>query len=148
MDMLKRLEEDIIVAMKNQDKDKLATLRMVKGALQLEVINKHVEKNDELLISIIVKEIKTRNESVDTFIKGNRQDLVSKTLEEIRLLKGYLPTQLSSDEVEEIIDRVFLLVKPTGVSDMGKIMKEIMPLVKGKADMNLVSRLIKSKLNI
>ncbi|MEG2564109.1 MAG: GatB/YqeY domain-containing protein [Bacilli bacterium] len=146
--MLKRLEEDIIVAMKNQDKDKLATLRMVKGALQLEVINKHVEKNDELLISIIVKEIKTRNESVDTFIKGNRQDLVSKTLEEIRLLKGYLPTQLSSDEVEEIIDRVFLLVKPTGVSDMGKIMKEIMPLVKGKADMNLVSRLIKSKLNI
>lgn len=148
MDMLKRLEEDIIAAMKNQDKDKLATLRMVKGALQLEVINKHVEKNDELLISIIVKEIKTRNESVDTFIKGNRQDLVSKTLEEIRLLKGYLPTQLSSDEVEEIIDRVFLLVKPTGVSDMGKIMKEIMPLVKGKADMNLVSRLIKSKLNI
>ncbi|MEG1495301.1 MAG: GatB/YqeY domain-containing protein [Bacilli bacterium] len=146
--MLKRLEEDIIAAMKNQDKDKLATLRMVKGALQLEVINKHVEKNDELLISIIVKEIKTRNESVDTFIKGNRQDLVSKTLEEIRLLKGYLPTQLSSDEVEEIIDRVFLLVKPTGVSDMGKIMKEIMPLVKGKADMNLVSRLIKSKLNI
>ncbi|MEG2283356.1 MAG: GatB/YqeY domain-containing protein [Bacilli bacterium] len=146
--MLKRLEEDIIVAMKNQDKDKLATLRMVKGALQLEVINKHVEKNDELLISIIVKEIKTRNESVDTFIKGNRQDLVSKTLEEIRLLKGYLPTQLSSDEVEDIIDRVFLLVKPTGVSDMGKIMKEIMPLVKGKADMNLVSRLIKSKLNI
>lgn len=146
--MLKRLEEDIIVAMKNQDKDKLATLRMVKGALQLEVINKHVEKNDELLISIIVKEIKTRNESVDTFIKGNRQDLVSKTLEEIRLLKGYLPTQLSSDEVEDIIDQVFLLVKPTGVSDMGKIMKEIMPLVKGKADMNLVSRLIKSKLNI
>ncbi|MEG1987039.1 MAG: GatB/YqeY domain-containing protein [Bacilli bacterium] len=146
--MLKRLEEDIIAAMKNQDKDKLATLRMVKGALQLEVINKHVEKNDELLISIIVKEIKTRNESVDTFIKGNRQDLVSKTLEEIRLLKGYLPTQLSSDEVEEIIDQVFLLVKPTGVSDMGKIMKEIMPLVKGKADMNLVSRLIKSKLNI
>lgn len=146
--MLKRLEEDIIAAMKNQDKDKLATLRMVKGALQLEVINKHVEKNDELLISIIVKEIKTRNESVDTFIKGNRQDLVSKTLEEIRLLKGYLPTQLSSDEVEDIIDQVFLLVKPTGVSDMGKIMKEIMPLVKGKADMNLVSRLIKSKLNI
>lgn len=146
--MLKdRIYQDIVDAMKAKDKDKLSVLRMLKGSLQLENINKGKELTDEVVIDVISREIKQRKESIAEFTKGGRDDLASATAKEIEILKAYLPEQLSEEEIVTIIDQVFAKVAPTSAKDMGKVMKEVTPLVKGKADMSHVSALIKERLN-
>ena len=147
MDLVKELDKDIIEAMKNKDSVSLTTLRGVKGAMKIQNIDHKKEINDELLIEVVSKEIKTRNESIKEFEKGNREDLIEKTQNEIDILSKYLPEQLSEDEIVEIIDKVFAEVNPTGIKDMGKVMGAVTPLVKGKADMGVVSSLIRNKLN-
>ena len=146
MELVNRLDQEIIAAMKEKNTLKLATLRGVKAAMKQANIDHKKEINDELLIDVVSKEIKTRNESIKEFEKGNREDLVNKTKEEIDVLSAYLPEQLSEAEINEIIDKVFAEVNPTGMSDMGKVMGKVTPLVKGKADMGLVSSIIKGKL--
>ena len=146
MELVNRLDQDIISAMKEKNTVKLNTLRGVKAAMKQVNIDKKIEISDELLIDVVSKEIKTRNESIKEFEKGNRQDLVDKTKEEISFIEVYLPEQLSESELNEIIDKVFAEVNPSGMSDMGKVMGKVTPLVKGKADMGLVSSIIKSKL--
>ena len=146
MELVNKLDQEIIAAMKEKNTLKLATLRGVKAAMKQANIDHKKEINDELLIDVVSKEIKTRNESIKEFEKGNREDLVNKTKEEIDVLSAYLPEQLSEAEINEIIDKVFAEVNPTGMSDMGKVMGKVTPLVKGKADMGLVSSIIKGKL--
>lgn len=146
--MLKdRIYQDIVDAMKAKDKDKLSVLRMLKGSLQLENINKGKELTDDVVIDVISREIKQRNESIAEFTKGGREDLASATEKEIDILKAYLPEQLTEEEIAKIVDEVFMKVQPTSAKDMGKIMKEVTPLVKGKADMSYVSTIIKERLN-
>lgn len=147
MDLVKELDKDIIDAMKSKESVRLATLRAVKGAMKMQNIDHKKEINDELLIEVVSKEIKTRNESIKEFEKGNREDLITKTKEEIEILSKYLPEQLSKDEIIAIIEKVFEEVSPTGIKEMGKVMGAVTPLVKGKADMGVVSSLIKEKLS-
>ena len=145
--MRDRILNDLKTAMKNQDKDTLKVIRMVKGSMQLEEINLKHELNDDEVIGIISKEIKTRRDSIKEFIKGNRQDLVDETEKEIKILENYLPEQLSDDEINSIIDEVFNKVQPSGMQEMGKVMGMISPLVKGKADLGSVSSKIREKLS-
>lgn len=145
--MREQILNDLKTAMKNQDKDTLKVVRMVKGSMQLEEIKLKRELNDDEVISIIAKEIKTRKESINEFVKGNRNDLVEETNREIKVLEKYLPEQLSSEELNNIIDETFDKIKPVGMQDMGKIMGSITPLVKGKADMGTVSSIIREKLS-
>ena len=145
--MYEKIKSDIVSAMKEKDTLKLQTLRGIKGDADMEHINKGVEINDELMINVLSRGIKTRKESILEFEKGNRDDLVDKTNKEIELLQTYLPKQLSKDELEKIIDDVFKKVNPKSEKEMGLVMKEVTPLVKGKADMKEVSSLIKDKLS-
>lgn len=145
--MREQILNDLKTAMKNQDKDTLKVVRMVKGSMQLEEIKLKRELNDDEVISIIAKEIKTRKESINEFVKGNRNDLVEETNREIKVLEKYLPEQLSSEELNTIINETFDKIKPVGMQDMGKIMGSITPLVKGKADMGTVSSIIREKLS-
>lgn len=147
MDLLKKMQDDIITSMKEKNKDRLTVLRMVKGAMQLENINNKREINEELLIDTVSKQIKMRNDSIIEFAKGNREDLISKTKEEINILNEYLPKQLSDEEVNTILDEVFKKVNPTSNKDMGLIMKEATPLLKGKTDLKKASDKIKERLN-
>ena len=144
--MYEKIKSDIVSALKEKDTLKLQTLRGVKGEVDLEHINKKVEINDELLISVISHQIKTRRESIAEFEKGNREDLINKTNEEINLLQTYLPKQLDESEINAILDEAFDKVKPTSSKDMGLIMREVSPKLKGKADMGMVSNLIKERL--
>lgn len=146
MDLFEKFNKDMVTAMKEQDKERLTVLRMVKGAMQLEHINNKKEMNEELLIDCVGKQIKMRNDSITEFEKGNRTDLIEKTKEEIKILNDYLPEQLSEDEVGAIIDEAFSKVNPTSSKEMGLIMKEVTPKLKGKTDMKKVSEIIKSKL--
>ena len=145
--MRETILKDIIEAMKAKDKEKLAVLRMVKGAMQLEEINVKHELNDVEMTQILSKQIKTRKDSITEFEKGGRNDLIEATQKEIDILSEYLPKQLSSEEIDVIIDDIFKKVNPTSPKDMGAIMKEATPLLKGKADMKEVSNKIKDRIN-
>lgn len=144
--MVEKLKQDMIEAMKAKDKDRLTTIRMIKGDLDKEHIDKKREINDDLLIEVVNRGIKQRKDSIVEFEKGNRSDLSEKVKKEIELLQNYLPEQLSDEEVNCIIDEAFSVVKPEGARDMGKVMKEVSPKLKGRADMKKVSEIIKSKL--
>ena len=145
--MYDKIKEDIVKALKEKDTLKLQTLRGIKGEVDLEHINKKVEINDELLITVLSRGIKTRKESIVEFEKGNREDLINKTNEEIKILQEYLPAQLSDDEINRVLDEAFSKVNPTGAKDMGLVMREVSPLLKGKADMGKVSGIIKERLS-
>ncbi len=145
--MRERILTDIKNAMKSQNKFRLTVLRMLKGAMQLEEINKKRELNDDEVIMIISKQIKTRKESIAEFEKGGRDDLVDQTNREIEILNEYMPEQLSEEELMAIIDRVMKEVNPTSVKDMGKVMAAITPFIKGKADMGSVSKMIRERLS-
>lgn len=145
--MRNQILEDLKQAMKAQDKNKLAVIRMVKGAIQMEELNKKRELNDDEVVAVISKQIKTRKESIVEFQKANRTDLIEQTSKEIEILNEYMPEQMSEEEIEKIISEVFEKLNPTSASDMGKVMREVTPILKGKADMSLVSKIIKDKLN-
>lgn len=141
--MKERLTNDLKAAMKEQNKELLSVLRMVKGAIQMEEIKVKHELSDDEVIAIIGKQIKTRKESIVEFEKGGRNDLIEKTNEEINMLSVYMPKQLSEEEIKAEIDKVFEELKPAS-NEMGKIMQALSNL-KGKADMGLVSKLVKER---
>ena len=144
--MVEKLKQDMIAAMKAKDKDRLTTIRIIKGDLDKEHIDKKREINDDLLIEVVNRGIKQRKDSIVEFEKGGRDDLIQKTQAELEILQSYLPAQLSEEEIVSIIDEAFQIVNPEGPRDMGKIMKEVQPKLKGRADMKEVSEIIKAKL--
>ena len=145
MTLLEQLNQDMVVSMKNKDSFTLGVIRMAKGAIQLEAINKKKELSDEDVVAVISKQIKMRNDSIAEFAKAERHDLVEQNKKEIEILSKYMPEQLSLDEVNKIIDEAFEKINPTN-KDMGLIMKEVSPKLKGKADMGQVNAIIKEKL--
>ena len=142
-----KINNDLKEAMKNKDSFKLGVIRMIKGAMQLEKPNPREELTDNDVIKVISKQIKMRKESIKEFEKAGRNDLVEQNEKEIEILNTYMPKQLSEEELNAVIDKVFDEVKPTSMKDMGIIMKTVTPLVQGKADMSEVSRIIKEKLS-
>ena len=144
--MRDKILKDLVECMKNQDKETLSVLRMVKGAIQLEEINVKRNLNDDEVIGVLAKQIKTRKESINEFEKAGRTELKEQTEKEIEILSRYMPEQLSEEEVLKVIDEVFAEVKPESKKNMGKIMGIINPKLKGKADMSFVSKTIQEKL--
>jgi uncharacterized protein YqeY len=120
---------------------------MTKASIQMEELNLKRELTDNEVIDIIGKQIKMLKESINEFTKGNRNDLVEKAKEEVTILEKYMPEQLSDDEAVRILDEAIAKVKATTMKDMGLVMKEITPLIKGKYDMGRLSELVKEKLS-
>lgn len=145
--MKNRIIEDIKLAMKSQDKERLSVVRMLKSDIQMAELNKKSDLTDDEVVALVSKQIKMRNDSIKEFEKGSRTDLIEAANAEINILKEYLPEQLSEEEVIKIIDDVFNKVNPSSSSDMGKIMGLLNPLVKGKSDMGFVSKIVKEKLS-
>lgn len=146
MTLFEKINNDMISYMKSKDSFSLGVIRMVKGAIQLEKINKKRDLTDDEVIAVISKQIKMRNDSIEEFTKANRQDLIDQYQKEIDLLKTYMPEQLSDEEISKIIEEAFNIVNPTSSKDMGLIMREVSPKLKGRADMGKVNAIIKDKL--
>ena len=144
--MVEKLNKDMIEAMKNKEKERLTVIRAVKASMEKERIDKKREVNDDLLLDVLNREVKMRKESIEEFKKGGRDDLVKQTEFELDILKEYLPEQLDIEEVKKIIDEIFDEVKPSGMKDMGSVMKEATSKLKGKADMKEISNIIRTKL--
>lgn len=145
--MKERILNHLKEAMKQKDKELLSVIRMVKGAIQMDEIAKKRELNDDEVIAIISKQIKTRKESIAEFEKAGRDDLKNQTQSEIDILMRYMPEQMSEEEVLRVIDQAFETVQPTSMKDMGKLMGVITPQVRGKADMGFVNKMIKERLS-
>ena len=146
MTLEEKLKQDLVVAMKEKNKEKLDVIRMVKAAVDLQHINKKCDITDELVLDVLSKQIKMRNDSISEFSKADRTDLVEKTKRELEILLTYMPEQLTEEEVEKVIDEIFSTVKPESARDMGRVMKEATARLKGKTDMKMVSTKIKDRL--
>ena len=146
--MIDKINEDLKSAMKDGDKFKLSVLRMLKSAMQLESINKKHDLTDDEILSVIKKQVKQRNDSISEFQKYDKLDKVEDLKKEISILDSYLPEEMSIDEINVILDSLFDTIKPTSMKDMGSLVKGFQEKTIGKfADMSLVSKLIRERLN-
>ncbi len=144
--MNEKISLDLKDAMKSGDKFKLSVLRMLKSALQLESISKKHELTDEEVMTVLKKQVKTRKDSITEFEKYNKTEEIEKLNQEIEILNTYLPAEMTEEEVNKIIDEVFNELNPTGMKDMGRIMKELNAKITN-ADMSLVSKRVKERLS-
>ena len=146
--MLKEtIEQDLIEAMKSHTENVVSVLRMLKSAIHNAEIQKQKELADEDISGVIQSQIKQRNDSVDLYEKGNRQELAQKEKTEIEILKKYLPEQMDETQIREIVKKAISDTNAASIQDMGKVMGAIMPQVKGKADGSLVSKIVKEELS-
>ena len=145
--MFDKIKNDMVKAMKEQDKFRLSVIRMIKGSIDKERIDKKIEITDEVVIDVLAKELKTREESKLEFSKAGRNDLVEGLDKEIAIIKEYLPEPLTDEEVDKIINDAFKETEASSIKDMGKVMKVVTPKVKGRCDMKEVSSKIKAKLS-
>ena len=141
-----KIIKDMTQAMKEQNKFALSVLRMLKSALQLEKISKNHDLSDEEVINVIKKQVKARKDSIVEYEKYERQDEVTKLKQEIEVLSAYLPAELSEAEIDKALDEIFAEIKPASIKDMGKVMKEATARIGTVADMSLVSKKVKAKL--
>ena len=135
MSLQEKIEQDLIAAMKAKETVKLSVLRMVKSALNNAAMEKKKDKlSDPEALEVIQKQVKQRRESIESFEKGGRPELVTKEKAELELLVPYLPAQLSDDELKKIAQEVIAKSGAKTKADSGKVMKDLMPLIKGRAD--------------
>ncbi|OHD55947.1 MAG: hypothetical protein A2Y33_10820 [Spirochaetes bacterium GWF1_51_8] len=142
MGLMEQIQKDYIDARKKQDKPLTLALSMAISELKYEKIAKMRELEDADIFAYLQKTIKQKNEVILEFEKGGRQDLIDKEKFEIGLLKKYLPEMLSEDEVRAIALEVKAATGANSPSDIGKLMKEMMPRVKGKADGGMVKDIV------
>lgn len=149
--MLKqKLQEDLNASMLAKDETRTSTLRLLLSALGYYEINKGgagYEATDEDVLSVISKEAKQRKDSIEQFKNANRTELVEKEEKELAILESYLPAQMGEEEIRSLIKQAVEQTGATNMQDMGKIMPELMPKLKGKADGGLVSKIVKEELS-
>lgn len=151
LEKLSSLEEvifnDMKKALKRQEKLRLSTLRMIRAAIKNAEISKREKLNENEIIAIIASNLKKVEESLDIFIKGQRPDLADKAKKEIEIIKEYLPEQLSEEEIKKVAQGIILKFNFKSSKDIGLVMREIMPQLKGKADGKLVNKIVRDLLN-
>ena len=127
--LAEKINNDLKEAMKNKDSFKLGVIRMIKGAMQLAKPNPREELTDDDVIHVISKQIKMRKDAIERFEAAGREDLVLQNKKEIEILSSYMPEEMSLEELNKTIDKVFEEVNPTSSIDMCLIMNNISPLV-------------------
>ncbi len=148
MTLLQRLDADLKAALKESDKLKLSAIRMVKAAVKNQQIEKGRDLSDEEIQSVISTLAKQRRESIEQFSKGGREDLAEQERRELAVLTAYMPEQLSPRELDKIILQAIAESSAEGEKDMGKVMKALMPRVRGVADGKTVNNRVKELLSL
>lgn len=143
--MFEQINEDLKNSLKSGDKFKLSVLRMMKSALQLEAINKKSELTDDDVITVLKRQVKQRNESVSEFEKLGKNEAVEDLKKEIEIINAYLPEEASIEQVNIVVDEAFKEINPTGMKDMGMVMKYVTEHLKN-APMTTVSQIVKERL--
>ena len=143
----KRITDDMKLAMKAKDKQTLKAVRMILGAIKQKEVDDRIELDDAQVMAVIQKMVKQRKDSISQFSDAGRTDLVEVEEAELVVINSYMPEQLSDAEVAEAVDKAIIDSGADSMKDMGKLMGMRKGQLDGKADMGLVSRLIKDKLS-
>lgn len=146
MSLKQRIEQDMRLAQKSGDKLKLSLTRLLKSDIRYTEIEKSKELLDEEVLEVLSSSAKKHRDSIERFKKGGREDLSKKEEEELNLILGYMPAQFNSEELERLVEESMTEVGAEGEKDIGKVMKALMPKVKGRADGKMVNLLVSSKL--
>lgn len=145
--MVNQIDEDLKLALKNQDKFTLGVLRMLKSEFITESRKGTVhDLTDEEALKVIKHQVKVKKDSIKEYTEYNRLDVVETLNKEIDVLNKYLPKEMTSEEIDKIIDDVFMELNPTSMKDMGAVMREV-TLKISNADMSVVSKKIKDRLS-
>ena len=145
--MFNKVQEDLKIAMKEKDALKLSVVRMLKSALQLEKISKNHELSDEEVMQVVKKQVKQRLDTIEEYKKFNKEDKISELENEISILKSYLPEELSTDEMDKIIDETITENNATSIKDMGIVIKAVQAKVGARGDMSYISKTVKERLS-
>jgi uncharacterized protein YqeY len=146
MNLKDKLVEDLKQTIRQRDEHRKSTLRLLMAAIKNAEIEKRRELEEDELLAVIAKEAKQRRESIAEFERGGRQDLVDQEAAELQILLAYLPEQLSQEEIETRARQIIEEVGATSPAQMGEVMRRLMPLVKGKANGQLVNQVVRELL--
>ena len=148
MALKKQLLTDLKAAMKAKDKVRKSTITLIRAAILQEEKDKQIDNlEDSDIEAIISKQYKQRKDSLKEFEKAGRDDLIEQTKAEMAIIEDYLPKKLSQEEIGAIVEDTIQEIGAESMKDMGKVMKAIMPKVKGKADGKVVNQIVREKLN-
>jgi uncharacterized protein len=142
-----QITEDMKTAMRAQDKERLATIRLILAALKQREVDERIELTDADVLATLDKMLKQRRESVTQYEAAQRQDLADKEIAEMKLIQHYLPTALSAEEINSLIDAAIQETNAANIRDMGKVMGIIKPKIQGRADVATVSNQVKDRLS-
>ena len=144
--MFEQINNDLKEALKSGDKFRLSVLRMLKSALQLESINNKKELTDEVVINVLKKQVKQRNDSINEYSKLGKEETVNDLKQEIDILNEYLPAEATDEEIQKVLDEAFQELNPSSMKDMGSIMKYVSSHL-NNVDMTKVSNFVKERLS-
>ncbi|KIL34608.1 aspartyl-tRNA amidotransferase [Cohnella kolymensis] len=142
MNVAERLNEDMKQAMKDGDKFRLSTIRLVRAAIKNQEIELRRPLEDSETLNILSRELKQRRDALQDFEKAGREDLVANVTGEIEIITQYLPQQLNEEEVKAIVVQTMQETGASSKADLGKLMGALMPKVKGRADGKLVNAIV------
>jgi len=147
MAIKEQILEDIKTAMRAKDSSRLSTLRLVAAAIKQKEVDERISLDDAAVISVLEKMVKQRKDSISQFQAGGREDLVAIEAAELTVLSAYLPEQMSEAELLEAVAKAVADAGATGPQDMGRAMAMLKPVIAGKADMGLASKMLKARLS-
>ncbi len=148
MSLLKQIDQDIIKALKSGDRETANTLRGLKSDIKYYQIEKKIKEiSDEDILIVLASAAKRRKDSIEQFQAGGRNDLVTKETRELNIIKAFLPEEMSEADVEILVKEAISETGAESMSDLGKVMQNIMPKVKGKADGKLVNQIVRRLLS-
>ena len=142
-----RIQEDVKTAMRGKDKERVSTLRMILAAIKQKEIDENIELDDVQTLAVLDKMVKQHRDSIAQYKQGKRADLVDKETRELSIVQSYLPVPLTDSEINELLQRVIKETGAKSIQDMGKVMGILKPQVQGRADMGIISGLVKEKLS-
>lgn len=146
-DLKTRINDDVKTAMREKDKARLATLRLITAAIKQKEVDERTELNDEQVVAILEKMLKQRKDSIEQFEKAGRDELAAQEKSEVEIIQAYMPEQLSDEEIETLIKEAITATGAESMKDMGKVMGQLKAKLAGRADMGAVSGKIKALLS-
>ena len=147
MSIFERINSDLVSAMKARDKGRIVALRGLKSAIKYREIDKGSDVTDDDVIAVVSSTVKKHKDSIEQFDKAGRDDLVQEEKAQLEVALVYLPKQLEAEEIEKEVDEIIADVGASSPSDIGKVMKGIMPKLRGRADGKLVKEIVSRRLS-
>lgn len=146
MSLKEKLLDDLKTAMKDKDVIRKNVVQLIRSAVLQVEKDDRVTLDDDSILAVIAKELKKRRDALPEYENSGRQNLIDELKTEINILLGYLPPQLTEEEIVKIVDEAIEITGASTIRDMGKVMQEIKPRIEGRADGKTVSLIVKTKL--